>query len=154
MLDALDIIIYQHQSERHEQKLQKGRSLADDGRPDLQVMPRDIEKDTAKHNNNVPAHNDDREPDRQLVEEHEGDECRDNEQFIGNGIKKSAEFGLTFRKTRDHAVERVRNAREHKDREGLPVVAVDHEIDKKRDQYHSKKGDIVRKVHGCSLSLL
>lgn len=105
-------------------------------------------------NDDVTAHHDYRQPTGDDVENSQGDEGRGEQQFIGDGIQKSAQLRPLMPDPGEKTIEAVSYPRDDEHYESVLIGFRYQEDDKQRNEEHSRKGQCVGKVHGLGLSFL
>src|SRR5208337_4871332 len=96
------------------------------------------EHDKKTHeNDDIPGDDDDHEPAGDHFDDGEGDESGEEEQFVGDGIEISAQFGPLVSQTCDKTVQSICNPCNRKSEKGPIEMFIDDEDDEQGNQKDS-----------------
>ena len=121
-------------------------------RPDRQIDDRHRE-----HDSDIAADDQDREPQRDAIDEadigqRQDDERGDEEQLVGGGIQPGAQLALLSGGAGREAVEQIGEPGEREHQERPAELAVERENHERRDQQHAKQRQLVRNGEDVSCS--
>ena len=129
-------------------ELEKGREFTQGAGNDLERPLAQVDDERSQRYHDVPADDDENQPDGDGTVDGEGDEGGYCEKLVGHGIEETPETALMGASPGRNAVEDVCNAGEAEDGGRPEMLLIDEQSDEKRDEKNAAAGQQVRNIHG------
>jgi len=127
--------------------VQKSRGLADGARPNLhELLGQQKEREVTDQDDHVTTDDNDGQPARNRVHESQGDEPRENEHLVGQGVHVGPERRPRVGDARDRTVEGIGDACQDENDQRSPKLSVGQEDQEHRDCDDPEEGEKIRKI--------
>jgi len=126
-----------HQYKKDCQNLEGRGRLAQEAGVDLGVISGEEHDKKTHQDDDIPGDDDDHEPAGDYFDDGEGDETGEEEQFVGDGVEISTQFGPLVSQARDKTIQSICNSCNRKSKKRPIEMFVDDEEDEQGNQEDS-----------------